>query len=283
MLSSMASSDFETTLDKHVAWGLEHLDLKNAVLGKDVTDLTDADAAQATELIQVRELSVYCMSTTLFHADVEIGELAFREAHLGPLDRVIDIARMLKPDLIRLLGAKMNRRVDVPDSNAYLATAHPWVIGCYREAVEKLASAGFGVTVENECHNCIFSSPEEILEFFHQLDCGDAVNLTWDVQNLWQMGTFPSVEVYEQLKPLLVYYHLKGGQAEPGESSLRWKSSLEDASWPVEEITRHVVSDGVSPVICLNGSHGELKEGYDYADAVERDLDYVKRVFVDQP
>jgi hypothetical protein len=43
-----------------------------------------------------------------------------------------------------------------------------------------------------------------------------------------------------------------------------------------------VVSDGVSPVICLNGSHGERKDGYDYENAAERDLDYVKREFGDQ-
>jgi sugar phosphate isomerase/epimerase len=281
MLSSMADRDFETALDKHVSWGLEHLDLKNAILGKDVTDLTPTDASCVMELIEARGLSVYCMSTTLFHEDVEIGESAFRKAHLAPLNRVIEIARVLKPDLIRLLGAKTHRRNDVSDSISYLEAEHPWVIESYREAVEKLAAAGFSVTIENECHDCIFSTPEEILGFFDQLDCGEAVNLTWDVQNLWQMGTFPSLEVYEQLKPLLAYYHLKGGQAAPGESSLRWRSSLEDASWPVEKITNRVVSDGVSPVICLNGSHGERKEGYDYANAVEKDLDYVKRMFGD--
>ena len=40
-----------------------------------------------------------------------------------------------------------------------------------------------------------------------------------------------------------------------------------------------MISNGVSPVICLNGSHGERKEGYDYANVVERDLLYVKQLF----
>jgi sugar phosphate isomerase/epimerase len=278
----MADRDFEVALDKHVSWGLQHLDLKDRILGKSITELTDEDAHQAQQMITSRGLSVYCMSTTLFDAEVESDESDFRKAHLDPLDRVIDIARELRPNLIRLLAAKSNKRGNITDSIAYLAAEHPWVIGCYREAVEKLALAGFRVTIENECHDCIFSTPEEILGFFDQLDCGDAVNLTWDVQNLWQMGTFPSVAVYEQLKPLIAYYHLKGGQSEPGASSLRWKSRLEDASWPVGEITRQVVSDGVSPVICLNGSHGERKDGYDYENAAERDLDYVKREFGDQ-
>jgi hypothetical protein len=52
---------------------------------------------------------------------------------------------------------------------------------------------------------------------------------------------------------------------------------LEDASWPVVEITQQVVMDGVAPVICLNGSHGEAKAGYDYNNMTKRDLDFIRR------
>ena len=95
---------------------------------------------------------------------------------------------------------------------------------------------------------------------------------------MWQMGTFPTPEVYRRLRPLLAYYHLKGGQSEPGSDALRWKSSLEDASWPVREITRQVVADGVSPVICLNGSHGARKPGYSYDEVLERDLAFATEI-----
>ena len=61
------------------------------------------------------------------------------------------------------------------------------------------------------------------------------------------MGTIPSLGVYEQLRPLIAYFHLKGGQSGEGSTALRWRSSLEDATWPVGEITRQVVADGVSP------------------------------------
>jgi hypothetical protein len=57
---------------------------------------------------------------------------------------------------------------------------------------------------------------------------------------------------------------------------LKWRSSLADASWPVAEITRRVAEDGVSPVICLNPSHGASKPGYDYADIVARDIAYLR-------
>ncbi len=278
MLNSMADRDFERALDRHVEWGLHHLDLKDRIFDKGIVDLAEAEAERAARLIGDRGLNVYCMSTILFHTDVELGEDLFRKDHLGQIDRAISVARILQSDLVRLLGATTTSRDEHGDAVAYIESDHPWLIDHYREAIEKLAAAGFRVTIENECRGCILSTPKEILGLFEALDCGDAVNLTWDVQNLWQMGTFPSIDVYEQLKPLLAYYHVKGGRSGEDTSDLKWKSSLEDASWPVEAITRRVVADGVSPVLCLNGSHGERREDYDYDGVTERDLDFVRGI-----
>ena len=135
------------------------------------------------------------------------------------------------------------------------------------------------MVIENEVHGCIWSRPEEILSFFQMLDRDGKVLLTWDVQNLWQMGTFPSVEVYEQLKPLIGLVHLKGGMVEGSSRQLKWRSALEDASWPVAEIVGRIIADGASPVICLNPSHGEARPGYNYDDVVGRDLAFMRRTF----
>jgi hypothetical protein len=93
-----------------------------------------------------------------------------------------------------------------------------------------------------------------------------------------KMGTFPTIDVYYQLKNLIRYYHLKGGQFRGGSQSLYWKSNLSDASWPVVEITRQVVIDGISPVICLNPSHGQAKSGYDYHNSSIRDIQFTRRL-----
>ena len=221
MLNSMAARDFATALDRHVEWGLHYLDLKDAIFGKGILDLTDAEACRAAEMIAERGLSVYCLSTTLFHDEVESGEEEFRRNNLEPLDRSIAIARVLQPDLIRLLSARTIRRDEFLHSTGYLQSEHPWLIELYREAIENITEAGFRATIENESHDNIFSNPNEILGFYDALDCGDRVSLTWDVQNLWQMGTYLSLDVYQQLKPLITYYHLKGGQSEEGSRSFR--------------------------------------------------------------
>ena len=95
---------------------------------------------------------------------------------------------------------------------------------------------------------------------------------------MWQMGTFPSLAVYKELKPLIGYLHLKGGRSVGNGRDLVWASPLEEASWPVAKIVRSVLRDGISPVICLNMSHGKIARGYDRKRVVGQDLCYVRRL-----
>lgn len=275
MLNSMASTDFAESLDLQKQWGVRVLDLKGDILGKALLDLTDAEAAEAKRLADERGLSVYCLSSGLFFDFVEEGEAHFRERHLARVDRLAALAGILKPSLVRLLAARTRRREELADSISYLCEAHPWLFDLYRAAIDRLAEAGFKVTIENEVHGCVLSKPEEVRGFFAELDRGDRVSFTWDVQNMWQMGTFPSLEVYDGMKDLIGYYHLKGGRSEEGGRELKWRSSLEEASWPVLEITRRAVADGV-PAICLNPSHGEAPDGFDAQETARRDLDFVR-------
>ena len=278
MLNSMAGREFPAAVERHVALGLKWLDLKDSIFGKGVVDLSDDDARRVRKLADAAGLRIGCMSTGLFYADVESGEEEFRRSHLARVDRAILIARILQPRFIRLLAAKTRRRGEIADSTPWLLREHPWLVRAYAEAVDRIARSGFAVGIENEVHGCIWSTPREIASFFAALD-RPAARLIWDVQNLWQMGTFPSLDAYRALRPLIGMVHLKGGQAEHPGGPLKWSSALADASWPVVEILREVIRDGASPVICLNPSHGEAKPGYDYADVVGRDVAFLRARF----
>ncbi|MDK1032675.1 MAG: TIM barrel protein, partial [Planctomycetia bacterium] len=251
MLNSMADADFNRALEKLARWRIDVLDLKDSIFGRSAADLTDEEAARAHELISANRMSVHCLSTGLFGGDIERGEAAFEKDRTG-VARIIEIARILRPHFIRLMSASSSRRADIADSASHIAENCPWLPGLYGEAIDAIAGAGFAVTIENGIGGSIFSNPPEIVRFFEMLGPEARVSLTWDVQNLWLEGTFPSLEVYRALKPLIGYVHLKGGMAEAGGSALRWLSTLEDASWPVLEILREVASDGTSPVVCLN-------------------------------
>lgn len=277
MLNSMGGADFEASLETHAAWGLKTLDLKDCIFGKAITDLDDAELLRARERIDRHGMEVATLSTVLFVGDVEAGPEAWRRDYLAKVPRTIQIARVLRPRCIRLLACRTQRRGEIDDATACLRQSFPWAIPMYRDAVGQICAAGFEVLIENEAHNCIWSRPGEVLSFFAALQA-DA-GCMWDIQNMWQMGTFPSFEVYRQLRPIIRQVHLKGGMAETPGGPLKWRSTLEDASWPVRQIVGAVLADGVSPVICLNPSHGEAKDGYDYRNVTRRDIDFLRREF----
>lgn len=276
MLNSMASKNFEESLDVQKSWGIEVLDLKDHIFGKAIAELTLEEAAQAARLIDERGLRVYCLSTQIFEHGLGLGEQAYGELHLQAVERIVGIAGLLKPTYIRLLPARLKEHREwVGRSDAFIERECPWLIGLYQTAIDRLSAAGFQTVIENETDS-LLASPEEIIDFFAKLDRPGQVYFTYDVQNLWQMGTYPSLDVYRRLKPMMNFFHVKGGIEDPETRGLQWKSSIEDATWPVEELTRQVVRDGISPVICLNPSHGAAKPDYDYSDVFRKDLEYMK-------
>ena len=110
MLNTMGSSDFVESLDRHLEYGMEVLDLKDLVFGKRIVDLTIAEANGARDLMLERGLSVFCFSTQLFEPEVELRETVYRRDHFAKVDHTLGIARILEPDMIRLLAAQTTRR-----------------------------------------------------------------------------------------------------------------------------------------------------------------------------
>ena len=278
LLNAMAGADLAAAMDQHVRWGLRLLDLKDGLFGKAVGDLTEDDARRVQSLAAERGLSVYCFSTGLLHANLEHGEAHFRRQLDEVLPRVLAAARVLQPRVIRLLSMSTQRRATVADAIDYVRSEHRWALDVYRDAIDRIRGAGFTPMIENEVGGSIFSTPGEIVDFFGALDRD--VRLIWDISNLWQMGTPPSLAVYEQLRPLIGGVHLKGARAgDHGE--LAWATALEDSSWPVRQIVGQVIADGVTPVLVLNPPHGRRIEGYDYTDLAGRDVRYVQTLIRD--
>jgi len=269
MLNVMAGQEIELALDRHVEWGLKDLDLKDGIYGKSIIDLNSGEAGRLAGAMQQREMSAYCFSTTLFHEPLSLGETHFRNSALAALPRTLAVARIVKPRLIRLLDPKGSGRF--PD----------WMIEIYREAASQISAAGFQTTIENECHDCLFGNVDNIVDFFQRLDRPGTVTFTWDIQNLWSNGTFPSLDVYYKLKPWMSYVHFKGGQSDTPGGALKWSSSLAEASWPVRDIARQVLHDAISPVWCLNPSHGAHKPGVDYSNVTETDMAFLRNVMAE--
>lgn len=277
LLSTILGPDFPTALERQRAVGIRFLDLKDGLWGKTIEQLDEDETERAASLITVAELQVHCFSTSVGLSTLEpnTDEATFRARHEQLLRNALRVAHTLRPQMIRLLPPHLS---PMPGELAIerLFREFPWAIGVYQEWIDTIIRAGFGVLIENEARGCLLGSVADILQFFAALNRPD-VRYTWDVQNLWQSGTFPSREVYQQLRPLMGALHLKGGRAGEDGFTLAWASSLEDASWPVLEIVRAVVADGTTPYICLNPSHGQRPPGWYMREIAQRDMAFLRR------
>lgn len=280
MLNSMGDSDVERSFARQADWGITDLDLKDHLFGKGVADLTPADAHRLLELSQRHGQTVYSLSSVLFDSPIEELLPDGGASELRKLTGLIEAAKILKPRFIRLIVA---RAKELPQAKQALRTGDSQLeplFAAYREAVDAISEAGFQTTFENEAHGCLIADAEDVLAFFARLERPKSAVFTWDIQNMWQMGTFPSLEVYARIRHLIGFFHLKGGRSDSTGGALRYRACLEDASWPVLAITRRVIADGVSPVICLNPSHGAAPpEPLSGPSEVERDVAFLRQHF----
>jgi hypothetical protein len=263
-LNFMAGRDFDAAAAQFAQWGLRWMDVWGEVYGKSIAELDAQTATRAAAALERTGLRAYCLSTKVFDDYVERGEEAFRAEHLTTLDRILESAAILKPRFVRLIAGKLSGAGAGP-TMPRLTREHPWVAEVYREAAQRIVAAGFIPTLENEVNDCFLALPRDFVDFVEWVQPTAEFTVTWDIQNAWQMGVFPTIEAYRTLRPLLGYVHTKGGRAADDEPTrMQWNVGLDAASWPVVDIIQEVVDDGVSPVICLNPSHGEFRADYDY-------------------
>jgi sugar phosphate isomerase/epimerase len=287
MLADMMGDDLDLAVDRLLELGVRHLDLKKSVYGRTIEDLSDLERTRLAALIDRTGVEIYSFSSTLGLLDPsETDESSFRRRLDDGIDNLLATLPYVRPRMIRLLACSFGERAAWVDSNDYLEREKPWVYGAYRDAIERIHAAGSVTTIENE-PKTIFSSPEETIGFFERLGVGAKAGITWDIQNMWQSGTYPTLDVYLRLKPVINYVHLKGGRGTP--EKLTFRAPLESASWPVREIVGAALANGVSPVLCLNGSHGAVPESYPFgnrddwrelirAEAI-RDVAYLRATF----
>lgn len=278
LLNSMAGPDLPVALDRHVALGLRFVDLKDRIWERKIEDLDEAEAARLDALLRERGLAVHCLSSGLGWMDVGVGESAWRAAQDDLLQKVLRVAQVLHPRYVRILGIRFGTSSTGVPSFREAAAAHPWLTAAYAGLIRKIADAGYAACLENEAKHCALATPDDVVAFFSTLQPllgGVSCDYIWDVQNMWQMGCFPSLEGYAKLRPFLRLLHLKGGRAD-AEGKLAEACGLREASWPVLPILAEVYWDRRVEMICLNPSHGKRPESYDIWRVAQDDIAFLR-------
>lgn len=274
--NSMFGADVFAQLDSQHALGIRHLDLKDKIFGKAVIDLTVDEAHAVAGRAAALDMQVYCMSTVLFDDDAARGERHFAEHHVSRIDEALRVAETLRPTWIRVMAAQSSGRRPGESLAEHLESV-PWLIDAYRDVIARVHAAGFATIIENEINDGILRGPDDVETFFGRVRGVGSVGFTWDIQNMWETGTFPSLDVYERLRPHLNYVHVKGGRMTAGDPTL-WKARLREASWPVAEILA-AAADHAGLVICVNPCHGTVPpEGYDEFQSAVDDIRFVQEV-----
>lgn len=275
--TSSIFGDLAESIREQRRLGIDVLDLKDKVLGKEVVDLDDAELEQAASMIGEAGMSLYCLSTVLFHPDIAAGEGVFAQ-QVEQVGRAIEVARRLRPRCIRLLAASSAARQPGETLDEHLATAAPWLVDAYREAIARIHAAGFVTVIENEVGASLLRDPADVPALLTRLQGAGEVGLIWDVQNMWRTsGELPSRATYHAVRPYLRYVHVKGGRLDS--SGAMTRSTLAETSWPVAEILHAVLADGTSEAICVNPCKGAPPAGgYDVVEGARSDLRTVQRL-----
>ena len=289
MLAEMMATDTEGAVRRLREVDIVSLDLKGHVFGRSIEDLDDLRRERLAQLLDETGTSIHCLSTSLGAYDIHVvGEKEFRTRLGHGVANIVTTLGYVEAQLVRLFGCALRNDQHRPDEAADLLPA--WVYESYRDAGSAIAHAGATLTLENE-PDSVLSDPSAAVRFFERLDAPD-VGFTWDIQNMWCAGTYPSVEVYEQLWEFMNYVHVKGGRSTAAApQQLVYRSDLEHATWPVEELVGRVIADGVSPIVCINSPGGEVPPDYEHGSLANRramcvseaiaDVSYLRRTFPD--
>lgn len=89
MLNSMAGPDFELAARRHVALGMQWLDLKDALWGQTINDISLESAQRVAKIAAQYRLGVFSLSTAICGSNIAEGETAFRKRHGAALGHVL--------------------------------------------------------------------------------------------------------------------------------------------------------------------------------------------------
>ena len=251
--SDMCGSTLEEVIAFHLDRGLSELDLKTGLAGEPVETMTLDDARRARAMLDAAGLGLYCLSTSLFAVELAADGRAVEDdaARLQELGPVIDV---LAPRYVRVLAAIRPEHGSSPVAHLPGAVAYAAAL---RSSAADLTARGTGLLIENGPENSVVSSAANARQLAELIGTGSTIGFIWDVQNMWQSGSFPRASDPAEFGSLLKYVHVKGGRtAGPVPGELVSASTLADASWPVVEVLDAVRELGTVECIALNPSHG---------------------------
>lgn len=167
------------------SWGLDHIDLRNRILGKSIEFLSDAELAQVKALLDKHGMKVGCIESSL--AKVHMPDERGRAAEAEKLEGIIRAAEVLDCHLVRSFfywqPPRANHGRILPEEEDGQLTVRAdllaQVVDMYRPLAKRASEAGLTLAFEN-CG----VTPPEVLAFLDALDMPNT-GMAWDAWFWW--------------------------------------------------------------------------------------------------
>ncbi len=265
VLNVMIGGKIAEVLDQHQQLGLHDLDIKMDWSGSMIESSTAAIVADIAAGMQQRSLSTWCLSSCIGNCRGDSDDAYIAEQD-RLLNQLITFAQTLKPRFIRLI---------LPRGDASTVNDQR-IIEAYHRWCTQIIDAGYQVLIENEIGGSIGRDPALVKAFFENINANDQIKYIWDIANQWQEGRYPSLADYDTLRDIIGLLHVKGGQWNNADDKVyAWKSHLDDSDWPVAELCRAALADGLE-AICINPPHGQAPDNWSYS--LEKDLTFLDQL-----
>lgn len=209
---------FDAQLEAMNRFGIGHIELR-FVNKKNVADLTEAEAASASQRLKAAGIKVSAVGSPLGKIPID-GDW---QAHLDLTKRVCETARALDTELVRVFSFYLPEHTDP-------AAFRQQVLDRMGRMLEIAES--YGVTFGHENEARIYGdSPRRCLDLLESF--GGRLRCVFDMGNFVLEGFDPYPESYEMLKPYLGWFHIKdalraGAIVPPGKGGACIGSILKD-------------------------------------------------------
>ena len=260
VITDEVSDDFAVALRAAVEWGLPTIEI-NDLWGKNVTDLTEAEAERVESLIaearvEVAAIDTPCFKTLVLDNGSDVRDApAFRE-DLDRLECGLALARRFDTRLIRIFSFRKPTTVGLGNPSPRLPDGGPVddatlarIVAGLREACERAAAHDIVLGVEN-VRSCWGNTGINTARIVSAVD-SPWLRVIWDPANDYVSGGDAYPGGYEAVKDLTVHLQVKDARVLDAETGLTSWEMMGAGDVDYDGQFAALIRDGYSGVVSL--------------------------------